>query len=296
MSITHSTLDDNHRLEEGMNLTSPIEGASGSVFLIPEILEQIFIFIPVANLSVDCRAVCRLWRDTIDSSPVLKYYLRTGFHRPLWTTSTADFNANDPPELTPAAISYLQALWSKLVIMDAQRPSSIKGIHTTGGSSLMFLTTPAEVRKLRQIYQSIAVHLKHVLLFVPPPRKHQCQATLLIDSKMYLISHAGDESGYTEPIEVREPFSASTSHGAPNLVTHIAYDMCCTLLCGGLKRSKSGTYELCFYFSRFASEDGSMGGGVESEVETDDTDGSAYFLGLGPTEGSGVSLRPFLMF
>ncbi|EPS39474.1 hypothetical protein H072_6709 [Dactylellina haptotyla CBS 200.50] len=45
-----------------------------SPLLIPELAELVFVSLPAFELLSSCRAVCRLWRDVIDSSPVVEYY------------------------------------------------------------------------------------------------------------------------------------------------------------------------------------------------------------------------------
>ncbi|KAF3921861.1 hypothetical protein AA313_de0208640 [Arthrobotrys entomopaga] len=80
------------------------------VFLIPEVLEQILIQMPILELITTGNLVCGLWHDVIQDSLVVKRYLRIGIPN---LAHAPSFNKNIEPSLTPAGLTYLGLYWTK---------------------------------------------------------------------------------------------------------------------------------------------------------------------------------------
>ncbi|KAF3909988.1 hypothetical protein ABW20_dc0110406 [Dactylellina cionopaga] len=120
------------------------------IFLIPELLEQVLVRLPIIQLATTGRAVCKLWQQSINTSPVCKYYLSTGLLPSDFSNKT--FDPKSPPHLTPAASEYLGFFWHKLLRLPEQYPKAI-----------MYLD------KLEDIYIAFSKHLQDVDLFIPQP-------------------------------------------------------------------------------------------------------------------------------
>ncbi|KAK6506890.1 hypothetical protein TWF481_005348 [Arthrobotrys musiformis] len=120
--------------------TLPNSPPTPPIFLIPELAEKILLEVPALQVLTTCRAVCKTWRDLIDtSSPDLKYYSTSGLKRPSTCTSNIvagpsrprqrppPYLAPHPQLLTPIAVDVLTIFWKKLaehgITMGRLRPS-----------------------------------------------------------------------------------------------------------------------------------------------------------------------------
>ncbi|KAK6506461.1 hypothetical protein TWF506_011369 [Arthrobotrys conoides] len=110
------------------------------IFLIHEVLEGVLLEVPAIDLILNCRAVCKNWKELIEvTSPDLRYYYRSGVRR---TSAGASTNTNEeekrpetptlppwiyaslppPPDpavkgpqiLTPLALDILGIFWKRL--------------------------------------------------------------------------------------------------------------------------------------------------------------------------------------
>ncbi|KAF3230365.1 hypothetical protein TWF192_009797 [Orbilia oligospora] len=112
---------------------------TSSIFLIHEVLEGILLEVPAIDLILNCRAVCKTWKDLIEStSPDLKYYSLSGLRRtsasasateneeekrpetptlPPWVDPTPTYHtvAKPNPILTPLALDILRIFWKRMV-------------------------------------------------------------------------------------------------------------------------------------------------------------------------------------
>ncbi|RVD84904.1 uncharacterized protein DFL_003241 [Arthrobotrys flagrans] len=116
---------------------------TSSIFLIHEILEGILLEVPAIDLILNCRGVCKTWKDLIEvTSPDLKYYSLSGLRRPS-TISNGERkkpetlpSAHEPPPhnttkptqiLTPLAVDILGIFWKrfakKIVTTKKDRPA-----------------------------------------------------------------------------------------------------------------------------------------------------------------------------
>ncbi|KAK6331652.1 hypothetical protein TWF718_002200 [Orbilia javanica] len=102
------------------------------IFLIHEILEGILLEVPAIDLLLNCRAVCKTWKDLIEStSPDLKYYSLSGLKRPVTVPNGEQRKPQTPPLerghaarphsttkpteiLTPLAVDILGIFWKRL--------------------------------------------------------------------------------------------------------------------------------------------------------------------------------------
>ncbi|KAF3315816.1 hypothetical protein TWF173_003012 [Orbilia oligospora] len=108
------------------------------IFLIHEVLEGILLEVPAIDLILNCRAVCKTWKDLIEStSPDLKYYSLSGLRRtnasasateneeekrpetptlPPWVDPTPTYHTivKPNPILTPLALDILRIFWKRM--------------------------------------------------------------------------------------------------------------------------------------------------------------------------------------
>ncbi|KAK6525238.1 hypothetical protein TWF694_005384 [Orbilia ellipsospora] len=119
------------------------------VLQIPEILELIFHNLTPLDLLGSCRGVCRVWRDIIATSWLVRHYAVTGLHSDELLSSTI--------QLTPAATSILSSFWLKVGYLNCAR-----GMHEPENREEF-------VQKLYEIYASFQYPLKTVSLFKPRP-------------------------------------------------------------------------------------------------------------------------------
>ncbi|EPS39605.1 hypothetical protein H072_6729 [Dactylellina haptotyla CBS 200.50] len=131
------------------------------VFFIPEILEQILLYLSIIELRTTARSVCKHWRDLIETSSILKCYLTTGL-----LPSSIDprsFNPKAAPQLTPAAHEYLLLFWRKLVDL-----SEIRGQDPYCKRSGQY------VEKLDVLYKKFLPAVEGIVFLVPPPPEYTC--------------------------------------------------------------------------------------------------------------------------
>ncbi|KAF3909948.1 hypothetical protein ABW20_dc0104228 [Dactylellina cionopaga] len=151
---------------------------ASNAFFIPEILEQILYDVPWIELVTTCRAVCKVWREVLDTSPTLKRYKETGERSPLSTSKTDEPDdeiqgKNIIEMLTPAAI---------LVILRFQRRLAyfceIDGILNK--SNLPCLGQVV----LWQMFNSPTI--KSIILFRPLKEPITCHQVSIVREKQFV--------------------------------------------------------------------------------------------------------------
>ncbi|KAF3912385.1 hypothetical protein AA313_de0208760 [Arthrobotrys entomopaga] len=76
---------------------------------IPEVMENILLDVPVLQLTLTCRLVCKTWRDIIDNSSALKNYTASGIRPGEGTIENGESRI-----FTPIAVHFLSMFWKKL--------------------------------------------------------------------------------------------------------------------------------------------------------------------------------------
>ncbi|KAF3283282.1 hypothetical protein TWF970_001261 [Orbilia oligospora] len=108
-TFSNLTLQDHHH-----HLLATTSNPINNPLLIPELLEIILTSIPQLEVLTTCRSICTLWRDIIDTSPLLKYTT--------WRTETIPGRrTQDALKITarnykrnPIVLEILSSFWSRL--------------------------------------------------------------------------------------------------------------------------------------------------------------------------------------
>ncbi|KAK6511192.1 hypothetical protein TWF481_000113 [Arthrobotrys musiformis] len=97
------------RLHRGSRTTASAKGkqpetqTTSSIFLIHEILEAILLDVPAIDLLLNCRGVCKTWKDLIETtSPDLRYYSFSGLRRPRAGSDEEKERPRTPDEILPS--------------------------------------------------------------------------------------------------------------------------------------------------------------------------------------------------
>ncbi|KAF3100963.1 hypothetical protein TWF594_011735 [Orbilia oligospora] len=112
-TFSNLTLQDHHHHHHLLTTTS---NPNNNPLLIPELLEIILTALPQLEVLTTCRSICTLWRDIIDTSPLLKYTT--------WRTETIPgrhHTKGDALRITarnykrnPIVLEILSSFWSRL--------------------------------------------------------------------------------------------------------------------------------------------------------------------------------------
>ncbi|KAK6514604.1 hypothetical protein TWF281_004801 [Arthrobotrys megalospora] len=103
-----------------------------SILLIPELLELVLVSLPPVEVLTTCRAVCRLWRDLIDTSPVIKFSS--------WRAESIP--GRQAPRVTPKSyqrnplvLEILSNFWIRLNTIEDDTPEGGDGVENTASTS-----------------------------------------------------------------------------------------------------------------------------------------------------------------
>ncbi|KAK6525233.1 hypothetical protein TWF694_005379 [Orbilia ellipsospora] len=123
-----------------------------SIFLVPEILEQILVQVPILELISSGNRVCRLWNDIIQHSLVVRRYLSIGIPN---IAHAPTFSRDIEPSLAPAGLVYLNIYWTKF------------------NQLMRSFTDPEECVELSQMFfrrfATAMISLNAELIIPPPP-------------------------------------------------------------------------------------------------------------------------------
>ncbi|KAK6541384.1 hypothetical protein TWF694_007197 [Orbilia ellipsospora] len=126
---------------------------------IPEILEQILIWVPVFELIVDKR-VCRYWKLLIEISLPLRYYTRTGV-RPQ-TESLAKIPEviidDKDCKITPIGWKVISGAWRKLAGTCHSWP--LPGSDTLVGSEVHIIEIQRAIKDVLEIYLPLSEQIQ----------------------------------------------------------------------------------------------------------------------------------------
>ncbi|KAK6498367.1 hypothetical protein TWF481_010959 [Arthrobotrys musiformis] len=142
---------------------------------IPEILGEVLSHLPFKDLKTTCRAVCRTWKQTVETLPGLKTYTKTGLRLDDFRSAAGENVENrDPvPELTEVAKECLDLFCEKAApIFEGHPYWRVKETLSRG-----------RVRKLEQLYNVFSRGVGGIKLFKPPPRGYE--ATICIFTPEY---------------------------------------------------------------------------------------------------------------
>ncbi|KAK6514617.1 hypothetical protein TWF281_004815 [Arthrobotrys megalospora] len=168
-----------------------------AALLIPEILEQILMNVPIIDFISSCRAVCTAWRELICLSSVLQYYHATGIRGLPVDQDETSFNPKDPPKLTPAAEELIRVLWGRLRRLGRCR-------YEDDSETLL---------KAENLFTSLTLGLKEVELFIAPPHTYSARVYIEMDH---------DLSDYGSGPEIRR--NIRNKHRNPFI--HLVSELC----------------------------------------------------------------------
>ncbi|KAF3173523.1 hypothetical protein TWF788_008896 [Orbilia oligospora] len=125
LSQSLSSTFSNLTLQNHHHHLSTTSNPKNNPLLIPELLEIILTSIPQLEVLTTCRSICTLWRDIIDTSPLLKYTT--------WRTETIPgrhHTKRDALKITvrnykrnPIVLEILSSFWSRLNSLPPQNIS-----------------------------------------------------------------------------------------------------------------------------------------------------------------------------
>ncbi|KAK6521765.1 hypothetical protein TWF506_001968 [Arthrobotrys conoides] len=137
------------------------------VFNLPELLEAILLQVPPVTVHTTCRLVCNQWKDTIETTPALTHYTKTGLWLPDRTSKEIVEQPLPEPfcAFTPMVIDVFQIYWRKL---EALTVKTLEDDYITeeDESEESLAPTPSRLPVVKKIgsllktFQSVSQHVQ----------------------------------------------------------------------------------------------------------------------------------------
>ncbi|KAK6497229.1 hypothetical protein TWF506_004702 [Arthrobotrys conoides] len=109
--------EDDAAVPEQNKQVAPWAGKLSTAFFIPEIFEKILVELPVLDLILKDRQVCRHWKHIIENSPLVQRHINRTLACEDFVTSRAEYGRFLTLSLAPFAKDFLELFWRKLLCL-----------------------------------------------------------------------------------------------------------------------------------------------------------------------------------